>query len=189
MTRGEGGRLLLPSAGLPPAVLRQFAWHTTALNPGLFPLLYVGTAGCFLLLALPAGVLADRFGRRATFLGGHAVLLLAYLTAASGEASVSNLALCILLLGGYYALTDGVLMALASAMLPPEVRGTGLALLTTLTSLGRLAASVGFGAAWAWYGPTQALIWFVIALGGATGMAAVVVIRGNPANGERDAGP
>ena len=160
----------------------------TALNPGLFPLLYVGTAGCFLLLALPAGVLADRFGRRATFLGGHAVLLLAYLTAASGEASVSDLAVCILLLGGYYALTDGVLMALASAMLPPEVRGTGLALLTTLTSLGRLAASVGFGAAWAWYGPTQALIWFVLALGGAIGVAAVVVLRGNPANGERDAG-
>ena len=160
----------------------------TALNPGLFPLLYVGTAGCFLLLALPAGVLADRFGRRATFLGGHAVLLLAYLTAASGEASVSDLAVCILLLGGYYALTDGVLMALASAMLPPEVRGTGLALLTTLTSLGRLAASVGFGAAWAWYGPTQALIWFVLALGGAIGVAAVVILRGNPANGERDAG-
>ena len=160
----------------------------TALNPGLFPLLYVGTAGCFLLLALPAGVLADRFGRRATFLAGHAVLLLAYVTAASGEASVSDLAVCILLLGGYYALTDGVLMALASAMLPPEVRGTGLALLTTLTSLGRLAASVGFGAAWAWYGPTQALIWFVLALGGATA-AAAVVLRGNPENGERDAGP
>ena len=30
MTRGEGGRLLLPSTGLPPAVLRQFAWRTTA---------------------------------------------------------------------------------------------------------------------------------------------------------------
>jgi hypothetical protein len=83
-------------------------------------------------------------------------------------------------------LTDGVLMALASAMLPPEVRGTGLALLTTLTSLGRLAASVGFGAAWAWYGPTQALIWFVIALGGATG-AAAVVLRGNPDDAGRNA--
>ena len=30
MTRGEGGRLLLPSAGLPPAVLRQLAWRTPA---------------------------------------------------------------------------------------------------------------------------------------------------------------
>ena len=30
MTRGEGGRLLLPSAGLSPAILRQFAWRTNA---------------------------------------------------------------------------------------------------------------------------------------------------------------
>ena len=30
MTRGEGGRLRLPSAGLSPAILRQFAWRTTA---------------------------------------------------------------------------------------------------------------------------------------------------------------
>ena len=30
MTRGEGGWLLLPSAGLSPAILRQFAWRTTA---------------------------------------------------------------------------------------------------------------------------------------------------------------
>ena len=192
-TRGFAGLAcagtLLSLATVSDGFLYLVLQQRTALNPGLFPLLYVGTAGCFLLLALPAGVLADRFGRRATFLAGHAVLLLAYLTAASGEASISDLAVCILLLGGYYALTDGVLMALASAMLPPDVRGTGLALLTTLTSLGRLAASVGFGAAWAWYGPTQALIWFVIALGGATGVAAVVVLRGNPGNGERDAGP
>ena len=30
MTRGEGGWLLLPSAGLSPAILRQFAWRTPA---------------------------------------------------------------------------------------------------------------------------------------------------------------
>ena len=38
MTRGEGGRLLLPSAGLPPAVLRQLAWRTpgSARRPRLF---------------------------------------------------------------------------------------------------------------------------------------------------------
>lgn len=154
-------------------VLQQRA----GLNPGLFPLLYVGTAGCFLLLALPAGVLADRIGRRATFLAGHGLLALAYLTALPAEASVSDIAVCILLLGGYYALTDGVLMALASAMLPADVRGTGLALLTTMTSLGRLAASIAFGAAWAGYGPTAALTGFVVALFAATGLAAVTLAR------------
>ena len=163
-------------------VLQQGA----GLNPGLFPLLYVGTAGSFLLLALPAGMLADRFGRRATFLAGHGLLLLAYLNAAAGADSLSDLAVCILLLGGYYALTEGVLMALASAMLPAEIRGTGLALLTTATSLGRLAASIAFGAAWAGYGPTAALTGFVVALGGATG-AAAVALRGYADDGGRHA--
>ena len=163
-------------------VLQQGA----GLNPGLFPLLYVGTAGSFLLLALPAGMLADRFGRRATFLAGHGLLLLAYLNAAAGAESLSDLAVCILLLGGYYALTEGVLMALASAMLPAEIRGTGLALLTTATSLGRLAASIAFGAAWAGYGPTAALTGFVVALGGATG-AAAVALRGYADDGGRHA--
>ena len=163
-------------------VLQQGA----GLNPGLFPLLYVGTAGSFLLLALPAGMLADRFGRRATFLAGHGVLLLAYLNAAAGAESLSDLAVCILLLGGYYALTEGVLMALASALLPADIRGTGLALLTTATSLGRLSASIAFGAAWAGYGPTAALTGFVVALGGATG-AAAVALRGYADDGGRHA--
>ena len=92
---------------------------------------------------------------------------------------------CIVLLGGYYALTEGVLMALASAMLPAEVRGTGLALLTTMTSLGRLAASIAFGAVWAGYGPTQALASFLIALGGAT-VLATAALRGSHDHGAGD---
>ena len=178
---------LLSLATVSDGFLYLVLQQRTALNPGLFPLLYVGTAGSFLLLALPAGLLADRFGRRATFLAGHGVLVLAYLAAQPADASVTNLAVCILLLGGYYALTEGVLMALASAMVPADVRGTGLALLTTMTSLGRLVASVGFGAAWAGYGPTQALEWFVMALVAGSCVAAVA-LRGSPDDGGRDAG-
>jgi len=178
-TRGFAGLTcagtLLGLATVSDGFLYLVLQERTGLNPGLFPLLYVGTAGSFLLLALPAGMLADRFGRRATFLAGHGVLVLAYLIALPEEVSVGNLAVCVLLLGGYYALTEGVLMALASAMLPADVRGTGLALLTTMTSLGRLAASIAFGAVWAGYGSTAALTGFVVALVAATGLAAAVL--------------
>ena len=188
-TRGFAGLTcagtLLALATVSDGFLYLVLQQRTGLNPGLFPLLYVGTAGSFLLLALPAGMLADRFGRRTTFLAGHGVLLLAYLTAAAGETSVSEVTVCIFLLGGYYALTEGVLMALASALLPADIRGTGLALLTTMTSLGRLAASIAFGAAWAAYGPEQALVWFLIALGGATVLAAAA-LRGSRDHGAGD---
>ena len=178
-TRGFGGLAcagtLLGLATVSDGFLYLVLQQRSGLNPGLFPLLYVGTAGSFLLLALPAGMLADRYGRRATFLAGHGVLVLAYLIALPEEVSVGNLAVCVLLLGGYYAMTEGVLMALASAMLSADVRGTGLALLTTMTSLGRLAASIAFGAVWAGYGSTAALTGFVAALVFATGLAAVTL--------------
>ena len=156
----------------------------TGFSAGLFPLLYVGTAASYLILAVPVGVLADRLGRRCTFLVGCLVLAVAYLVAAIPTVATANIGLCLLLLGGYYAMTDGVLMALASAMLSSDVRGTGLAVLTTLSSLGRLVASFGFGATWAAYGPTRPLLWFFAALLGVTFMASVALGR-VPADGER----
>ena len=81
----------------------------------------------------------------------------------------------LLLLGGHYALTDGVLMALASGLLPRSRRGSGLALLTTATSLSRLLASVLFGTLWTRYGVGTAIPVFLVALGAAIGVAAVVL--------------
>lgn len=48
------------------------------LSAQLFPLLPLGTAAVFLLLAVPLGALADRVDRRRLFLAGHGVLLLGY---------------------------------------------------------------------------------------------------------------
>ena len=69
-----------------------------------------------------------------------------------------TLALVLGLLGSYYAATDGVLMALGSAVVPDEVRGSGLALLGTTTSVARLIASVAFGAVWMVWGLDVAFV-------------------------------
>jgi MFS family permease len=148
-----------------------------AFNVGFFPLLAAATALVYLLLAVPAGHLADRLGRSRVYLGGYVLLLLAYgalwLPAAGGIALFGSLAL----LGAYYAATDGVLMALASAVLPTTLRTSGLALLTTATSLARLLASVLFGALWTAWGVETAVIIFVMALLGAILLSAVILIR------------
>jgi MFS family permease len=70
----------------------------------------------------------------------------------------------LLLMGLYYAATDGVLSALASAILPEQWRTTGLAIMTTGTGLARLLASFGYGALWTYLGPTQALTMFLLGL-------------------------
>ena len=148
-------------------------------NAGLFPLLYVGTAAFYLLFAVPVGRLADRVGRGVTLLCGHAVLAAAYLVAISGGAGLSGLVACLLLLGLFYAATDGVLMALASGLCPPEQRASGMALVTTAMSGARFLASVAFGALWTRYGADAAVYVFF----GALVVAVVIaggILRGQP---------
>jgi MFS family permease len=73
-------------------------------------------------------------------------------------------AVVVLALGLFYAATDGVLMAIASSMLPESSRATGLSLVVTATSIGRLLASVVFGAAWTLVGVDTAVVIFAGAL-------------------------
>ncbi|NRQ40236.1 MFS transporter [Nonomuraea sp. NN258] len=119
-----------------------------AIAPELFPLLPLGTAAAYLTLAVPLGRLADRYGRAAVFVAGHAALLAAYLLLMGPAWLVPVLVLH----GLFYAATDGVLMALAGPMLPESVRTSGLALLQTGQAAARMASSVLFGVLWAGLG-------------------------------------
>jgi MFS family permease len=130
----------------------------------IFPLLYVGIALVYMVLAIPMGRLADRLGRRHVFLAGYGLLAFVYgLLLLPGLPQALSFGL-LLLLGLYYAATDGVLSALASAILPEQWRTTGLAIMTTGTGLARLLASFAYGALWTYLGPNQALLIFLIGL-------------------------
>jgi MFS family permease len=135
-----------------------------SLNLNLFPLLYVGVALIYMFLAIPMGRLADRLGRRYVFLAGYGLLAVVYsLLLLPGLPQTLSLGI-LLLQGVYYAATDGVLAALASAVLPEQWRTTGLAIMTTGIGLARLLASLSYGALWTYLGPNQALSIFLIGL-------------------------
>jgi predicted MFS family arabinose efflux permease len=51
-------------------------------------------------------------------------------------------------------------MALGSGVVPDDVRGSGLALLRTATSIARMLASIAFGAVWALWGSNAAFTCF-----------------------------
>jgi hypothetical protein len=55
-------------------------------------------------------------------------------------------------------------MAMGSAQLPEELRGSGLALLGTATSLTRLVASISFGLLWTLFGIEFAIMLFAAGL-------------------------
>ncbi|MFE5139116.1 MFS transporter [Streptomyces fagopyri] len=122
-----------------------------------FALLPLGTAAAFLLLAVPLGRLADRIGTWRLFLAGHGALLLVYALLLSAWHGTALPYVVLLLHGGFYAATDGVLMAAASESVPEELRSSGLALVQTGQALARFVCSLGFGAAWTAWGDRTAL--------------------------------
>lgn len=146
----------------------------SAAHMNYLPLFPVVNAASYMLLAVPFSRFADRRGRMPMFLGGYAVMLLLYCLLASSVSLHSVLALagCLILLGVYYAATEGVLVALASHELPVARRTVGLALLATAVGLGKMSSSLVFGWAWSAWGE-QAAIWAF--LGGLVISGAVVV--------------
>ena len=113
-----------------------------------FPLLYVGTNVAFFLFAIPLGRVADRFGRARVFVLGHCALLAAYACAALPFGGIVVTIACLVLLGAFYAATDGVLAALAGQFSPPESTASGIAMAQTAVALGRLVGATTFGVLW-----------------------------------------
>ncbi len=130
----------------------------------LLPLLFVGMALTYMLLAIPVGRLADRFGRGRVFVAGYVPLLAAYALLLVPAGPAAEIPLYLILLGMYYAATDGVLVALASATLPRAYRASGLAVVATSTSMGRILASLLFGMIWTWWNVETAIAVFAAGL-------------------------
>jgi hypothetical protein len=125
-------------------LMLQRRWEIAATY---FPLLPLGTAGVYLLLAVPLGRLADRIGRWPVFLGGHAALCLALVLLCGPAAPVLAVA-ALGLHGLFYAATDGVLTAAAGPLIPRDLRATGMAVVQTGQAGARMVSSVLFGLAW-----------------------------------------
>jgi MFS family permease len=135
----------------------------TDFDPTVFPLLFVVTAVAFMALAIPVGRLADRVGRVPVLLSGYAMLLPVYWLLLSPSGTV-GLVLALLAMGAYFAATEGVATAIAGAILPDRLQGTGIGILITVTSIGQFASSLLFGALWFAVGLETAVLIFAVGL-------------------------
>jgi MFS family permease len=136
-------------------LLREKAQTSAA----FFPLYYVATACFYMLFSIPAGLSADRVGRLPVLLAGYGLLGCLYLWLLLVP-SLGVWALCawLALFGMFYAATEGVLMAMASAVIRPEIRTSGIAILTTLVGIGKVISSLLFGWMWESYGALASLL-------------------------------
>jgi MFS family permease len=133
------------------------------LDPLWFPLLFVGTNAVFLLLAIPVGRIADRTSRAAVLVIGHLFLAGAYLAAALGGHGAA-LVLSLVLLGVFYAATDGVLAALAGQRSPRWRTATGIGMAQTVVAVSRLVASTAFGGLWVLFGAVPTMVGAAVVL-------------------------
>ncbi|NNC81802.1 MAG: MFS transporter [Acidimicrobiales bacterium] len=150
-----------------------------------FPLLFVGTAVAYLVTATPLGKLADRIGRGRMWVAGHVVLAGVYAVLLTHPSSTLGVIGVLVLLGLHYGATDGMLPALASGVIAPEVRSSGLSLLTTIVASSRAVSALLFGLIWGWMGADRAL---VIAASGlcAVALAAAIHAISSPDQSEFD---
>jgi MFS family permease len=154
--------LLLVAAGLGVLTVGDGFIYLALLDHGgfaatWFPMLYLGTNLAYLLLAIPLGRLADRVGRARILVAGHLALAGAYLSATLPTSAALAAGGTLLLLGVFYAATDGVIAALAGTLVPVQARTSGIAAAQTVVALSRMIASFGFGFLWFVLGPTTAL--------------------------------
>jgi MFS family permease len=175
-------RLVLAAGGLGLATLSDGFLYLglqdrMGFAPRYLPLLFVGTAVVFMALAIPMGRLADRVGRGRVFVGGYLLLLCVYSSLLVPSISPAALIVYLAAFGTFYAATDGVVMALAGALLPEELRASGMGLLTAVVAASRLFGAVAFGALWTLGGVDVAVVAFVALLVGAIVLATAVVVR------------
>jgi Na+/melibiose symporter-like transporter len=141
-----GGILALMTAS--DAFIYLVVQKNTGCSTTAFPLFALITAAAYLLLAVPAGKLADAWGRRKVFLGGFLLVLMAYVILLLPGLGKGVQFASVGLLGAYYAATNGVLAAVASSALAPNLRTSGLAFLNTVLGICKLISSVLFGLLW-----------------------------------------
>jgi MFS family permease len=137
----------------------------SGIGAGAFPLYFAAVSCVYMLASVPAGLVADRVGRGGVLFAGYLLLLAAYavLLAAPLDGVMVQSAV-IILMGLYYAGTEGVMMAIGSTLLPENRRTTGLAVLASVVGVGKAVSSVAFGWLMQAHGSAVAIAVFVALL-------------------------
>jgi len=142
----------------------------------------------YAVVAVPAGSLADRLGRKRMLLAAWIVYAVAYcgFALAGNETHVAGL---FLLYGAYHGMAAGAAKALVADLVPDELRGLAYGGYSAAVGIVSLPASILGGvlwegiAGWTGFGPA-APFWF----GSGAAMAAALLLAANVPDGEAPTG-
>ena len=113
----------------------------------LIPILYLVFNIIYSISAIPAGIAADRFGKKRIILLGFVVFAIVYFGFAVARDAAAIWVL-FSLYGLFMGLTDGTQKAFLATMIPPDFEATGFGIYYTATGLAMFPASLIGG--WLW---------------------------------------
>jgi MFS family permease len=110
--------------------------------------LYVVHNVAHALFDYPIGVLGDRYQRRYLLAAAYVVDVIATVCFAIGPTGLASLAILFILEGIVVAAEETLESAVATDLLPPNVRGTGFGILAGVNGFGDLVSSIVVGLLW-----------------------------------------
>jgi len=119
----------------------------TGIQPTLIPIVYLTFNLLYALSAIPAGMAADRFGKRRIILLGFILFSLVYYGFAVTEDSRGIWGLFVLY-GIFMGLTEGIQKAYLATIIPLDFKATAFGVYNTVVGLATLPASIIGG--WLW---------------------------------------
>jgi len=125
--------------------------------PALAPSVMLIMNVVYAFSAWPVGWLSDRIGRGGLLMGGFSVLVVADLMLAFAP-NITVVAAAAAAWGLHMGLTQGLLASLVADTAPDDLRGTAFGVLSFVTGIGVLAASLIAGTLWDIFGPTSTFL-------------------------------
>lgn len=113
----------------------------------MIPAVYLLFNLVYSISAIPAGMAADRFGKKRIILSGFALFAGLYYGFAVVSTSVGVWILFVLY-GVFMGLTEGIQKAFLATIIPPDFKATGYGVYATATGLATLPASLIGGLLW-----------------------------------------
>ncbi len=147
---------ILSAGSLPIAVL-LLKTQSIGLTVYSVPLFYTVYNLSYAAVSMTAGRMSDKHGTRSLIIAGYLILNVSYL-ALYFASSVPSLVVSFLILGLFPALTDGVQRAHAAKLTAEEQRGSAYGSLNAVSGIGVMAAGIGGGYIWQFFGPSWALL-------------------------------
>jgi MFS family permease len=111
----------------------------------------------YALAAYPAGVMADKIGRKGVLIAGIAFLIVADVILAAGS-TVLPIMLGVVFWGLHMGFTQGLLATLVADTAPVDLRGTAYGVFNFAIGIAMLVASVIAGGLWDIYGPAATFL-------------------------------